>query len=137
MEPARFYERPRVVVPGHNGMDGPELLASSPRLYLTLLRDEAWRRRDSVAMNGEDSIAEGGHADLMIKRHPDWEGREWIRPGDPAAWLPEHYGADRHALGGALEAADHARAGGDGRAGRGCQGSNTTVTLPNSSATLR
>jgi hypothetical protein len=28
----------------------------------------------------KDSIAEEV-TDLMIKRHPDWEGREWIRPG--------------------------------------------------------
>ena len=70
-------ERPRVVVPGHNDLDGPQLLADVHD-YLTLLRDETWRRQDSAM--SEDSIAEEV-TDLMIKRHPDWEGREWIRPG--------------------------------------------------------
>jgi hypothetical protein len=45
---------------------------------LELLRDETWRRRDS-AMSGDTIAEEVTH--LMIKRHPDWEGREWIRPG--------------------------------------------------------
>ena len=70
-------QRPRVVVPGHNDIDGPGLL-SDVRAYLGLLRDETWRRRDSAM--SEDTIAEEVTA-LMIKRHPDWEGREWIRPG--------------------------------------------------------
>jgi glyoxylase-like metal-dependent hydrolase (beta-lactamase superfamily II) len=70
-------QRPRVVVPGHNDIDGPGLL-SDVRAYLELLRDETWRRRDSAM--SEDTIAEEVTA-LMIKRHPDWEGREWIRPG--------------------------------------------------------
>jgi glyoxylase-like metal-dependent hydrolase (beta-lactamase superfamily II) len=70
-------QRPRVVVPGHNDIDGPGLL-SDVRAYLELLRDETWRRRDSAM--SEDTIAEEV-TDLMIKRYPDWEGREWIRPG--------------------------------------------------------
>jgi glyoxylase-like metal-dependent hydrolase (beta-lactamase superfamily II) len=70
-------QRPRVVVPGHNDIDGPGLL-SDVRAYLELLRDETWRRRDSAM--SEDTIAEEV-TELMIKRHPDWEGREWIRPG--------------------------------------------------------
>jgi glyoxylase-like metal-dependent hydrolase (beta-lactamase superfamily II) len=68
---------PQVVVPGHNDIDGPQLL-TDVHDYLTLLRDETWRRQDSAM--GEDTIA-AEVADLMIKRHPDWEGREWIRPG--------------------------------------------------------
>jgi glyoxylase-like metal-dependent hydrolase (beta-lactamase superfamily II) len=68
---------PQVVVPGHNDIDGPQLL-TDVHDYLTLLRDETWRRQDSAM--GEDTIAEEV-ADLMIKRHPDWEGQEWIRPG--------------------------------------------------------
>jgi len=70
-------ESPRVVVPGHNEINGPQLL-SDVRDYLQLLRDETWRRRDS-AMSGDTIAAEV--TDLMIKRHPDWDGREWIRPG--------------------------------------------------------
>jgi glyoxylase-like metal-dependent hydrolase (beta-lactamase superfamily II) len=69
--------RPRVVVPGHNDIDGPQLL-SDVRDYLQELRNETWRRRDS-AMSEDTIVAEV--TDLMIKRHPDWEGREWIRPG--------------------------------------------------------
>ena len=68
---------PQVVVPGHNDIDGPQLL-TDVHDYLTLLRDETWRRQDSAM--GEDTIA-AEVADLMIERHPDWEGREWIRPG--------------------------------------------------------
>jgi len=70
-------ESPRVVVPGHNDINGPQLL-SDVRDYLQLLRDETWRRRDS-AMSGDTIAAEV--TDLMIKRHPDWDSREWIRPG--------------------------------------------------------
>jgi len=70
-------ESPRVVVPGHNDINGPQLL-SDVRDYLQLLRDETWRRQDSAM--SEDTIA-AEVTDLMIKRHPDWDGREWIRPG--------------------------------------------------------
>lgn len=70
-------ESPRVVVPGHNDINGPQLL-SDVRDYLELLRDETWRRQDSAM--SEDAIALEV-TDLMIKRHPDWDGQEWIRPG--------------------------------------------------------
>ena len=70
-------DRPQVVVPGHNDINGPQLL-SDVRDYLQLLRDETWRRQDS-AMSEETIAAEV--TDLMIKRHPDWDGQEWIRPG--------------------------------------------------------
>ncbi len=70
-------ESPRVVVPGHNDINGPQLL-SDVRDYLQLLRDETWRRQDSAM--SEDTIA-AEVTDLMIKRHPDWDSREWIRPG--------------------------------------------------------
>jgi len=70
-------QSPRVVVPGHNDIDGPQLL-SDVSDYLKLLRDETWRRQDS-AMSEDTIVAEV--TDVMIKRHPDWDGREWIRPG--------------------------------------------------------
>jgi glyoxylase-like metal-dependent hydrolase (beta-lactamase superfamily II) len=70
-------QSPRVVVPGHNDIDGPRLL-SDVSDYLKLLRDETWRRQDS-AMSEDTIVAEV--TDVMIKRHPDWDGREWIRPG--------------------------------------------------------
>ena len=70
-------QRPRVMVPGHNDIDGPELLTEVGE-YLKLLRDETWRRQDS-AMSEDTIVAEV--TDVMIKRHPDWDGREWIRPG--------------------------------------------------------
>lgn len=70
-------ESPRVVVPGHNDINGPQLL-SDVRDYLQLLRDETWRRQDS-AMSEDTITAEV--TDLMIKRHPDWDGQEWIGPG--------------------------------------------------------
>ena len=70
-------QNPRHVVPGHNDLGGRELL-SDVREYLELLRDETWRRQDSAM--SEDTIA-GEVTGLMLKQHPDWEGREWIRPG--------------------------------------------------------
>ncbi|MFC4587529.1 MBL fold metallo-hydrolase [Sphaerisporangium corydalis] len=74
----RLAERaPRVVVPGHGEVGGPELLADV-RDYLRLLRDETWARRDSAA--GERTIVEEVSA-LMIERHPEWTGREWIEKG--------------------------------------------------------
>ncbi|MEU6753696.1 MBL fold metallo-hydrolase [Spirillospora sp. NPDC046719] len=74
----RLAERaPRVVVPGHGDIGGPDLLADV-RDYLELLRDETWARRDSAA--GEEEIAEEVRA-LMIERHPEWAGREWIERG--------------------------------------------------------
>ncbi|MEV5410556.1 MBL fold metallo-hydrolase [Thermopolyspora sp. NPDC052614] len=70
-------ENPRVVVPGHGDVGGPQLLADV-RDYLELLRDETWRRRDSAM--SEETIVEEVKA-LMIERHPEWEGQEWIEKG--------------------------------------------------------
>ena len=69
--------RPPVVVPGHGDVGGAERLAEV-RDYLNLLRDETWARRDSAM--SEATIIEEVTA-LMIGRHPEWEGREWIQPG--------------------------------------------------------
>jgi glyoxylase-like metal-dependent hydrolase (beta-lactamase superfamily II) len=68
---------PRVVVPGHGDVGGPQLLADVHD-YLQELRDETWRRRDSTV--SEQTIIEEVTA-LMIERHPDWAGQEWIQPG--------------------------------------------------------
>ena len=68
---------PRVVIPGHGDIGGPQLLADV-RDYLRELRDETWRRRDS-AMSVDDIAAEVGA--LLIERHPEWHGQEWISPG--------------------------------------------------------
>jgi len=68
---------PDVVVPGHGDISGPQVLADV-RDYLELLRDETWVRRDS-AMN-EETIAAEVKA-LMIQRHPEWAGQEWIERG--------------------------------------------------------
>jgi len=70
-------ENPRVVVPGHGNVNGPQLLADV-RDYLQVLRDETWLRRDSAM--GEETIIEEVTA-LIIRQHPDWAGQEWIRPG--------------------------------------------------------
>jgi glyoxylase-like metal-dependent hydrolase (beta-lactamase superfamily II) len=69
--------RPRIVVPGHGDIGGHQLLADV-RDYLTELRDETWRRQDSAM--SEQTIAEEVRA-LLITRHPDWAGQEWIEPG--------------------------------------------------------
>ncbi len=70
-------QTPRIVVPGHNDVGGPQLLADV-RDYLGLLRDETWVRRDSAMT--EDTIIEEVRA-VMIERHPDWDGQEWIAQG--------------------------------------------------------
>ncbi|WP_188197321.1 MBL fold metallo-hydrolase [Nonomuraea sp. SYSU D8015] len=70
-------ERPRVVVPGHGAVGDAQLLADV-RDYLQLLRDETWARRDSAM--SEETIVEEISA-LMIARHPEWAGREWIEKG--------------------------------------------------------
>ncbi|MDT7783924.1 MAG: hypothetical protein QOF58_2343 [Pseudonocardiales bacterium] len=64
---------PRIVVPGHGTAGGQEVLADV-RDYLRELRDETWRRRDSP-----DVVAEVRA--LMIERHPEWAGQEWIERG--------------------------------------------------------
>ena len=70
-------EGPRIVVPGHGDVGDARLLADV-RDYLRLLRDETWARRDSAM--GEATIVEEISA-LMIERHPEWVGREWIEKG--------------------------------------------------------
>ncbi len=70
-------ESPQVVVPGHGDAGGPQLLADV-RDYLELLRDETWVRRDSAM--SEETIAAEVSA-LMIERHPEWAGQEWIEKG--------------------------------------------------------
>ncbi|MFE2493089.1 MBL fold metallo-hydrolase [Streptomyces scopuliridis] len=66
-----------IVVPGHGEIGGQRLLADV-RDYLRLLRDETWIRRDSGA--SEQTIIDEISA-LMIERHPDWAGQEWIEKG--------------------------------------------------------
>jgi hypothetical protein len=61
----------------HRVRDGPQLLADVTQ-YLTELRDEAWKRQDS-AMSPETIVEEV--RELLIARHPDWDGQEWIEPG--------------------------------------------------------
>jgi glyoxylase-like metal-dependent hydrolase (beta-lactamase superfamily II) len=68
---------PQVVVPGHGDISGPQVLADV-RDYLQLLRDETWVRRDS-AMPAETIVAEVRA--LMMERHPEWTGQEWIEKG--------------------------------------------------------
>ncbi|GAA1014746.1 MBL fold metallo-hydrolase [Acrocarpospora pleiomorpha] len=68
---------PQAVVPGHGDIGGPQLLADVHD-YLQLLRDETWLRRDSAM--SEETIIEEVTA-LMIERHPEWAGREWLAPG--------------------------------------------------------
>ncbi|MFI7131475.1 MBL fold metallo-hydrolase [Nonomuraea sp. NPDC050153] len=70
-------EGARTVVPGHGDVGDARLLADV-RDYLQLLRDETWARRDSAM--SEETIVEEISA-LMIERHPDWAGREWIEKG--------------------------------------------------------
>jgi hypothetical protein len=61
--------------PGYIG--GPQLLADVTQ-YLTELRDETWKRQDSAM--SQQTIA-GEVRELLIARHPDWDGQEWIEPG--------------------------------------------------------
>jgi len=68
---------PKVVVPGHGDVGDAQRLADV-REYLELLRDETWLRRDSAV--SEETIIDEVTA-LMIQKHPEWEGREWIKPG--------------------------------------------------------
>jgi glyoxylase-like metal-dependent hydrolase (beta-lactamase superfamily II) len=70
-------ESPGTVVPGHGEIGGARLLADV-RDYLRLLRDETWARRDSAV--DERTIVEEISA-LMIERHPEWVGQEWIEKG--------------------------------------------------------
>ncbi|MFF0579808.1 MBL fold metallo-hydrolase [Streptosporangium saharense] len=68
---------PRTVVPGHGDVGGPEVL-TDVRDYLRELREETWRRRDS-AMEETGILAEVRA--LLLERHPEWTGREWIERG--------------------------------------------------------
>lgn len=68
---------PRVVVPGH-GEVGDLTVLTDVRAYLRELRDETWRRRDS-GMDVTGIAAEV--RSLLVERHPDWAGQEWIEPG--------------------------------------------------------
>jgi glyoxylase-like metal-dependent hydrolase (beta-lactamase superfamily II) len=77
---------PSAVVPGHGDISGPQLLADV-RDYLELLRDETWVRRDS-AMSQETIVAEVKA--LMIERHPEWSGQDWIDKG-VACLCAEHH----------------------------------------------
>ena len=70
-------EQHRVVVPGHGGIGDARLLAEV-RDYLTELRDETWRRRDTAM--SEETVVEEVRA-LMVERHPEWRMREWIERG--------------------------------------------------------
>ena len=70
-------DEPRVVVPGH-GEVGDVSVLTDVRDYLRELRDETWRRRDSDL--GVDEIA-AEVRDVLVGRHPEWAGREWIEPG--------------------------------------------------------
>jgi hypothetical protein len=65
------------MVPRHGDTAGPQLLAEV-RDYLELPRDETWRRRDST-MTEETIIAEVKA--LMIERHPERAGQDWIDKG--------------------------------------------------------
>lgn len=69
-------QHPAVVVPGHGDIGDGQRLADV-RDYLAELRDETWNRREQS--RSEPEIAEEVRA-LMIKRHPDWAGPEWIGP---------------------------------------------------------
>lgn len=79
--------RPKVVVPGHGGVGGLEVV-EDVLAYLRLLRDETWRRRDSAL--GLATITEEVR-ELLIRRYPDWSGREWIDTG-VACLCAEHGG---------------------------------------------
>ncbi|MFJ8958700.1 MBL fold metallo-hydrolase [Lentzea sp. NPDC102401] len=68
---------PRVVVPGHGSVSDIQVL-QGVRDYLGELRDETWRRRDS-AMEPDEIVAEVRA--VLIERHPDWAGQEWIERG--------------------------------------------------------
>ena len=93
---------PDLVVPGHGDVSGRRILADV-REYLELLRDESWRRRDSALP--EETIAAELEA-LMIERHPEWEGRDWIAKG-VGCFCADHSG---HQAAGAGETAESASA---------------------------
>jgi hypothetical protein len=57
-------------------------LLADIRDYLERLRDETWRRRDS-AMPQETIVADVEA--LMIERHPEWAGQDWIETASAAS----------------------------------------------------
>jgi hypothetical protein len=66
-----------VVVPGHGGVGGVEVVREA-RLYIAQLRDEALRlRADGVAV---DTAVEQLDASFRAL-HPDWVQPEWIAFG--------------------------------------------------------
>jgi glyoxylase-like metal-dependent hydrolase (beta-lactamase superfamily II) len=65
---------PALVVPGHGDVGGAEVVAAV-REYLTLLRDESLRLRDS-GVSVEDA-AEQLDASMQAL-HPDWVQTEWV-----------------------------------------------------------
>ncbi|SEF35447.1 Glyoxylase, beta-lactamase superfamily II [Amycolatopsis pretoriensis] len=68
---------PRTVVPGHGEVGGVAVL-TDVRAYLRELRDETWHRRGSGL--GVEAIAAEVRS-VLVERHPEWAGREWIDPG--------------------------------------------------------
>ena len=68
---------PRTVVPGHGDIGGTQVLEDVLD-YLRELRDETWTRRDSAM--SQETIVDEVRA-VLIERHPEWAGREWIDAG--------------------------------------------------------
>ncbi|MET4781535.1 MBL fold metallo-hydrolase [Glaciihabitans sp. UYNi722] len=68
---------PSVVVPGHGDVGGPELLLQV-RDYIRELRDETWSRAEAGL--SDDQVKDEVTA-VLIERHPNWAGREWIGTG--------------------------------------------------------
>ncbi|MFD5244061.1 MBL fold metallo-hydrolase [Amycolatopsis sp. NPDC058340] len=91
---------PDLVVPGHGDVSGRRIL-TDVREYLELLRDETWKRRDSALP--EETIAAEVEA-LMIERHPEWEGRDWIAKG-VGCFCADHSGHEAAGTGEAAEGA--------------------------------
>ena len=65
---------PRVVVPGHGDVGGPELL-ETVRAYHELIRDETAR---AVAGGLDADAAVARIEPLVRERYPDWDAPEWI-----------------------------------------------------------
>ncbi|MBB5851009.1 MBL fold metallo-hydrolase [Amycolatopsis umgeniensis] len=89
---------PDIVVPGHGDVSGRRIL-TDVREYLELLRDETWKRRDSALP--EETVAAEVEA-LMIERHPEWEGRDWITKG-VGCFCAAHSGHETASAGEAAE----------------------------------
>ena len=63
--------------PGHGEIGGVAVL-TDVRDYLRELRDETWHRLESGV--GVDSVVAEVRS-VLVERHPEWAGREWIEPG--------------------------------------------------------